>query len=477
MRNNPQTLLISSDDQKKLLLQTLHDVISIIEEAFHKKQNGEILLPDKISVVFDEKTQNRINCMPGALLSDKLYIIIFLLAPFISKVYNNELYTPVLRVVSLKLPLASSNTIQHAHVSKHLEFRKFFFSTLTGTIISGVAGILAAIAGWGVWALVLQYLLNSTIDTVFLLFTVKWKPRFIFSLVSFKELMSFGFKMMISALINTTYIEMQSLVIGARYTASDLAFYKRGNQFPSLFITNICTAVGKVLFPTMSNVQDKNSIKNMTRHSMQITAYLISPLMFGLIAVSTPLVKVLLTDKWLPCVPFLQIACIQFLFQPLQAANCQAIKAMGKGGLYLKMEIAKKIVGIVLLIAAIPHGVFAIAIACAISIVIAILEHSTKIDGIGNHKAQWEEAFSCWAAVSVKSAAEKIETGVTQEVVSLEFTVRQTPDTRRINATTNKIRFQGLEYNIDGVQPNYKSLDYMKITAGTRKVGEQYDFD
>lgn len=340
-----------------------------IANVFVSNGFGEALIQKKNS---DEKDFSTIFWC-SHLFSWVLYIIIFLLAPFISKVYNNELYTPVLRVISLKLPLASINTIQHAHVSKHLEFRKFFFSTLTGTIISGVAGILAAIAGWGVWALVLQYLLNSTIDTVFLLLTVKWKPRLIFSLASFKELMSFGFKMMMSALINTTYIEMQSLVIGARYTASDLAFYKRGNQFPSLFITNICTAVGKVLFPTMSNVQDKNSIKNMTRRSMQITAYLISPLMFGLIAVSTPLVKVLLTDKWLPCVPFLQIACIQFLFQPLQAANCQAIKAMGKGGMYLKMEIAKKIVGIVLLIAAIPHGAFAIAIACAISIVISTI--------------------------------------------------------------------------------------------------------
>lgn len=273
----------------------------------------------------------------------------------------------------MKLPLASVNTIQHAHVSKHLEFRKFFFSTLTGTVVSGIAGIIAALAGWGVWALVLQYLMNSTIDTIVLLFTVKWRPRILFSLKSFRELMSFGFKLMISAFINTTYIELQSLAIGAKYTEADLASYKRGNQFPSLFITNICTAVGKVLFPTMSNVNDKSAIRSMTRRSMQVTSYLISPLMFGLIAVSTPLIKVLLGDKWLPCIPFLQIACLQYLFQPLQAANCQAIKAMGRGEMYLKMEIAKKIVGVVLLILAIPRGVVAIAVACAVSIFISTI--------------------------------------------------------------------------------------------------------
>ena len=108
---------------------------------------------------------------------------------------------------------------------------------------------------------------------------------------------------------------------------------------------------------------------------------------------------------------------------------------------------------------------------------IALLEHSTKIDGIGNHKARWEEAFSCWAAVSVKTSTETTEAGVTQEIVSLEFTVRQTPDTKRINTTTHKLRFRGLVYDINGVLPNYKSLDYMKITAGTRKAGEQDDFD
>ena len=108
---------------------------------------------------------------------------------------------------------------------------------------------------------------------------------------------------------------------------------------------------------------------------------------------------------------------------------------------------------------------------------ITILEHNTKIDGIGNHKAQWDELFSCWAAVSVKTSTETSEAGVTKEVVSLEFTVRQTPDTLKINATTHKLRFRGLMYNIDGVLPNYKSLDYMKITAGTRKAGEQDDFD
>lgn len=108
---------------------------------------------------------------------------------------------------------------------------------------------------------------------------------------------------------------------------------------------------------------------------------------------------------------------------------------------------------------------------------IAILEHITKVDGIGNHKTRWEELFSCWASVSVKNSTETTDAGVTKEVTSLEFIVRQTLDTMRINTTTHKLRFRGLVYNIDGVKSNFRSLDYMKITAGTRKAGEQDDFD
>lgn len=107
---------------------------------------------------------------------------------------------------------------------------------------------------------------------------------------------------------------------------------------------------------------------------------------------------------------------------------------------------------------------------------ITILEYSTKIDNIGNHKAQWGEVFSCWAAVSVKSSAENADNGTTKEILSLEFTVRQTPDTIRVNPTTHKISFRGLTYNIDSILPNYRSLDYMKITAGTRKAGDCDDF-
>lgn len=185
--------------------------------------------------------------------------------------------------------------------------------------------------------------------------------------------MSFGWKMTLSAFINSVYSEIRSLIVGKIYSAEDLAQYKRGQQFPQLFITNINVAVGAVIFPAMSLINDDLSeVKRLTRRSMVVTSYLIFPMMVGLCMVAEPLVSFLLTDKWMPCVPFLQLACIYFAFQPIQAANCQAIKAIGRSDVYLKIEIIKKIIGIGLLLAVMNKSVMAIAIMDVVAIVISV---------------------------------------------------------------------------------------------------------
>ena len=298
-----------------------------------------------------------------------LFALLFFLSPLIADFYDNQQLVWVLRVISLKLPIASVNTIQHAYVSRHLQFKKYFFSTLGGTIVSGGVGVAMAVLGFGVWALVAQYLLNSFMDTVILFITVKWKPKLQFSGKSAKQMFGFGFKLMMSSLINNVYLELQSMFIGKVYTEADLGYYKRGNQFPSLIITNINSSVGSVMFPTYSKVADDlERMKAMMRRSMTLTSYIITPLMFGLIAVAKPLVIVLLTEKWLPCVFFLQLACLRYLLQPIQTANCQAIKAMGRSGVYLAMEIVKKLFGVSALLISLYHGVEAIAIAAVISV-------------------------------------------------------------------------------------------------------------
>ena len=307
-----------------------------------------------------------------------LYIIVFLGAPAVAGFYDKEILTPVLRVMALKLPLAGVNSVQHAYVQKKMLFKRFFFSTLIGTVGSAVVGIVMAYTGFGAWALVAQYLFNSTMDTVVLWFTVRWRPVWRFSLGRMKYLFGFGWKMLASELIHTSYKQIRSLIIGKVYTEKDLAFYNQGGKLPSLIVTNINSSVSSVLFPAMTLKQDDTGkLKEMVRLSIRVSSYIMWPLMIGLLVISEPIVRLMFTEKWLPCVPYMQIACIQFALEPVQTANVQAVKAMGKGRTYLIMEIVKKLFGIVMIVAVMYQGVMAIAVTAMFVTFFAALVNST----------------------------------------------------------------------------------------------------
>ena len=307
-----------------------------------------------------------------------LYIIVFLGAPAVAGFYDKEILTPVLRVMALKLPLAGVNSVQHAYVQKKMLFKRFFFSTLIGTVGSAVVGIVMAYTGFGAWALVAQYLFNSTMDTVVLWFTVRWRPVWRFSLGRMKYLFGFGWKMLASELIHTSYKQIRSLIIGKVYTEKDLAFYNQGGKLPSLIVTNINSSVSSVLFPAMTLKQDDTGkLKEMVRLSIRVSSYIMWPLMIGLLVISEPIVRLMFSEKWLPCVPYMQIACIQFALEPVQTANVQAVKAMGKGRTYLIMEIVKKLFGIVMIVAVMYQGVMAIAVTAMFVTFFAALVNST----------------------------------------------------------------------------------------------------
>lgn len=287
-----------------------------------------------------------------------LYIGLFAVSPYIEKFYGMDGLANLLRVLALKLPIAAVNSIQHAYVQRSMQFKKFFFSTIIGTLISGVVGVGLAFSGFGPWALVAQYLTNSTIDTLVLFYTVKWKPQMAFSVVSAKEMMQYGWKITCGSLLNTIYSEMRSLIIGKKYSSSDLAYYNKGVQFPQLIVTNIDSSIGSVLFPALSKITDeKQRLKETVRKSLKMSCYVIFPCMAGLGVVSTPLIKLLLTDRWLPAVFFLQVACISQALQPINTANIQLIKALGKSDYFLKMEAIKKVTGIVTLLITMWSGV------------------------------------------------------------------------------------------------------------------------
>jgi len=289
-----------------------------------------------------------------------LYLGIFLCAPIISNFYGRMEMTPYIRVLGLTVLISGVKNIQQAYVSRTMQFKKFFFSTLGGTIVAAVVGIAMALTGFGVWALVAQQVVNLAIDTAILWITVKWRPHRKFSFERLKGLFSYGWKLLVSGLLDTVYNDLRQLIIGKLYSSSDLAYYNQGKRFPHIVITNINTSIDSVLLPAMSNVQDdREHVKNMTRRSIKTSVYVMAPLMMGLAFTAMPLVRLVLTDKWLPCVPFLRIFCVTYMFYPIHTANLNAIKAMGRSDLFLKLEIMKKVVGVIALVSTMWFGVMA----------------------------------------------------------------------------------------------------------------------
>ena len=292
-----------------------------------------------------------------------LYFITYIAAPYISYFYRAPILIPVLRVLSLTLFTGALNSIQNAYVSRNLMFKKLFRSSIGAVMISGSLGIVAAYQGLGIWALVIQQLANHISISIIMWFTVKWRPKLVFSLCKVKKLFSFGWKLLLSSLINVLYMDIRTLIIGRVYSPSTLGFYNRGEQFPKVIVSNIDGSIQSVMLPTLSAHQDnKKRVKEMMRRAIKTSSFLIFPMMIGMSVVAEPLVKIVLTDKWLPAVPFLQIFCISYALITIHTANLQAINSMGRSDIFLKLEIIKKIVGLIILGISLPFGVYAIAL-------------------------------------------------------------------------------------------------------------------
>ena len=306
-----------------------------------------------------------------------LYLGMFIAAPFIAEFYNDASLTPVVRVISLTIVISGVKGIQQAYVSRYMMFKRFFFSTIGGTIFSAFLGIALAYSGFGVWALVAQQLSNTAIDTLILWLTVKWRPKRMFSWTRLKGLLKFGWKLLVSALLETCYNNLRNLIIGKMYSSSDLAFYNQGDKFPKVIVTNINTSIDSVLLPTMSSAQDdRERLKNMTRRAIKTSTYVMAPLMMGMAFCAETIVHLVLTDKWLPCVPYLRIFCITYMFWPVHTANLNAINAMGRSDWFLRLEVIKKAVGMTLLLSTMWFGVMAMACSLLVSNVLSQIINS-----------------------------------------------------------------------------------------------------
>jgi len=273
-----------------------------------------------------------------------MYGIIFVSAPLIAAFYNMPDVISPLRVLAMVLFPGTVNSIQLAKVTREMDFKKVFYSNVAGILVAGIAGVIIAVMGGGLWALVVQNILNISAACIVMLFTVKWYPRLVCNLHRVAVLFRFGWKLLIASLMGTLEQNLHSLVIGKKYDSGTLGFYNRGLQFPQFVMNAIIGAVQSVLLPAMSaNQDDKEKANLLLKNSITMSSYIIFPMMAGLASVATPLIRLLLTDKWLPVVPYMQINCFVFAFYTVHVCNLQAINAMGRSDWFLKLEIIKKL--------------------------------------------------------------------------------------------------------------------------------------
>lgn len=291
------------------------------------------------------------------LVSVVLYGILFWCAPLIAAFYKQPLLTEVTRWVGLNLILSSFSIVQRTRLSIELNFKAQTKASLVAVVISGALGIYTAYHGWGVWALVIQSLSNNLLVTVLLWIMAKWTPLLKFSIASFKQLFSFGSKLLASALMHTIYLNLYSLVIGKVYNAVDVGYYNRAytiSQYPS---TNIVSVICRVIYPVQCDHQhDQAWLESTFLRYLKLSCFVIFPLMVLLAVIAKPLVLLVLTEKWLPSAELISILSLAYMWYPVMVINNQMLNVKGRSDLFLRAEIIKKIVAVAILAVTLPFG-------------------------------------------------------------------------------------------------------------------------
>lgn len=286
------------------------------------------------------------------------YCILFVSAPLIAKFYNMPDLILVMRVMALSLIILSFSAVHKTKLTIEINFKIQSKITLIAAGISGIIGVGIAYWGYGVWALVYQSILNAMLTTILFNCFYRWKPLKTFSMKSFKRLFSFGSKLLVSGLIHTVYYNLYGIVIGKRFSAVELGYYTRAEQFAILPSYNLSAIITRVTFPILSSIQDDNErLASTYRKYIRLSSYLIFPLMVGLASLANPLVDLFLTEKWNGTVALLQILCFDWMFDHLSGINLNLLYVKGRSDLALRLEIIKKIIAITILLASIPLGI------------------------------------------------------------------------------------------------------------------------
>lgn len=359
--------ILSPSDYGLIGMLTVFIAISniIIESGFVKA-----LIQKKDCTEVDYSTAFIINFV----LSSAIYGILFISAPFIADFYNEPILCDLLRILSINIVIASLNISQRAKLMKTIDFKSLTKINFTGTVCGGVIGIIMAYSGFGVWALVGQYITNTTV--AFFLFPLfsKWRPSFRFSKESFKKLFGFGSNILIISVVDMIIRNISTICIGKFYKSSQLGYFTRARQFTDIIIGSLGDVVNSVTFPVLSECQsDEKRMKHVYKKSLFYTAAFIFPFMVTLSLLSEPLISLLLTDKWLPCVPLMQIMCFTTMMYPIIGLNSNLVNATGHSEWYRNLNLISTPLSLLMLAITIPIGVKAIVIGELVLINISFL--------------------------------------------------------------------------------------------------------
>lgn len=302
------------------------------------------------------------------------YIVLFLIAPLVANFYNQPILSPIIRITGLGVILNSLCVVQQALFTIKIDFKSQAKITLSATVISGIVGILLAYQGYGIWALVWQGVASSIVRMGLLWLMSKWRPRTGFSKSSFNYLFGYGSKLLASGLLDTIYNNIYPIVIGKFYNPAQLGNYSRALGWAQLPSANITSILQRVTFPVLSAIQDDSlRLQNSYRRLLKLSAFIVFPLMMGLASMASPLIRVILTAKWDGCVLYLQILCFALMLYPIHAINLNLLQVKGRSDIFLRLEIIKKIIGVVILIITIPLGITAMCLGMVFSSIICLI--------------------------------------------------------------------------------------------------------
>lgn len=334
-------------------------VFMAVAESFVDSGFGSALIQKENATYIDECSIFYFNILVGGLAAG----LLCLAAPWIAALYNQPMLTPLTRVLSLNLIINSFGLVQTSLLTRHIDFKTQLKVSVMATLLSGTIGIIMAYGGFGVWSLVAQSLSMNLFRTILLWIFHRWRPALRFSLASLRTMFAFGSKLLLSGLLDRFFQNIYLLVIGKIFTPAALGFYSRAQRLQELPVQNIQSSVSRVTFPVFSSIQqDKPRLKEGVRKALMTLAMVNFPMMIGLAVVAKPLVLILLTDKWLPCVSYLRLFCLVGMLYPLHAINLNVLRAQGRSDLFLRLEIFKKVLIVVAILITYRWGILSLLI-------------------------------------------------------------------------------------------------------------------